>query len=388
MNPLLFIYRFNKSFLIRKSFQKKVLQLRSNSVSEILDSDIKYDLFITNNIGGGTASFTQNYLSKNKNCLVLKNVSYGKDWGYILYNPEKKQSYVNILKLDELKSFFKQDFINKIVLNTLVTNLKTFEILKSLEQVNKHIIVMVHDYYLICPNYTLFINNNFCRFTNCQNNNCLKYCNPFITPICSINKWRSNWERFLEKVQEIRCFSRSSREIVMKIYPNIPENKITVVPHSMDYCNLNNVNYQISPIHIGIIGAITSKQKGKVVVQNFLKYAKKHKILVTVIGTYNVFPKVKGKTISYTGTYDIQNIQKIVESERINAILFPSLWPETFSYLVSEEIKMGLPIVCFDYGAQAEKIRTYSKGIICDSTEPDKIYECVKKLFSLEKNYD
>lgn len=380
MNPLLFIYRINKSFFVKKKLKKNLQQLCTNSFSEILDPNIKYELFITNDIGGGTASFTQNYLSKNINCLVLKNVSYGKDWGYVLYNPQKKHSNFYIFRLDELLNFFKQDFIKSIIVNTLVTNLKAFEIINFLGQVNKPIIVMVHDYYLICPNYTLFINNNFCSFKNCQHGNCIKYCNSFTTPICSIVEWRSNWLKFLEKVQEIRCFSRSSREIVMKIYSSISENKITVVPHSMDYCKLRYVNYQIAPLHIGIIGAITSKPKGKVIVQNFLKYAKKNKILVSVIGSYNAIPKVKGKTINYTGSYDIQNIQKIVEAEKINAILFPSLWPETFSYLVSEEIKMGLPIVCFNYGAQAEKIKAYPRGIICESTEPSAIVECFKKL--------
>jgi len=28
---------------------------------------------------------------------------------------------------------------------------------------------------------------------------------------------------------------------------------------------------------------------------------------------------------------------------------------------------MDLPVICFDYGAQAEKIREYDKGIVCES---------------------
>ena len=30
---------------------------------------------------------------------------------------------------------------------------------------------------------------------------------------------------------------------------------------------------------------------------------------------------------------------------------------------------MDIPIVCFNYGAQAEKVRKYGKGTVCNSVE-------------------
>jgi glycosyltransferase involved in cell wall biosynthesis len=40
-------------------------------------------------------------------------------------------------------------------------------------------------------------------------------------------------------------------------------------------------------------------------------------------------------------------------------LFFASVWPETFSYVVGEMMALGLPIVAFDMGAPAERLRAY-----------------------------
>ena len=41
-----------------------------------------------------------------------------------------------------------------------------------------------------------------------------------------------------------------------------------------------------------------------------------------------------------------------------------------------------LHIVCFGYGAQAEKVSKYKNGIVCQSKNPKDIMECANKLLS------
>ena len=52
--------------------------------------------------------------------------------------------------------------------------------------------------------------------------------------------------------------------------------------------------------------------------------------------------------------------QGLIESHGVNMVLFPSIWPETFSYVVGELTHMAVPIVAFDLGAPAERLRTYA----------------------------
>ena len=48
--------------------------------------------------------------------------------------------------------------------------------------------------------------------------------------------------------------------------------------------------------------------------------------------------------------------------------LFPSIWPETFSYVLAELISLELPVVAFDLGAPGERLRAYPKARMCPET--------------------
>ena len=54
-------------------------------------------------------------------------------------------------------------------------------------------------------------------------------------------------------------------------------------------------------------------------------------------------------------------------------MLFPSIYPETFSYVVHELMAMDLPIAAFNIGAPAEKLRHYAHGLLLFSRQPEDI---------------
>lgn len=363
------------------------LKFKYKNFSEnVINKNEQYELFITNNIGGGVSAFTNNYILEKKNIIILKNITYGKDFFYIVENILTNEKF--ILRFKDVSNLVNHKSITQIVVNSLVTNLHTFEFLRLLKESNKKIIVMVHDYYILCPNYTLFINHSHCNFQYCSTSKCKKKVNPFLIPNYSINEWREHWECFLQCINELRCFSNSSKEFVLQIYKTINPEKISVVPHSMNYCNFSHIKYKTNEIHVGIIGAITSEEKGALVVQNFLEYVNKNHIATTVIGPIRIKKRLHSKYINYYGPYLQKQLQDIITTENINVILFPSVCAETFSYLISELMIMNLPIVCFNYGAQAEKIKLYSKGVICQSIDPITIHQSLNKALKMESNND
>jgi hypothetical protein len=67
-----------------------------------------------------------------------------------------------------------------------------------------------------------------------------------------------------------------------------------------------------------------------------------------------------------------------VEENSVTHVIFPSVWPETFSYLVSEIMKMELPFFCFDLGAQSEKVKNYAKGKVFEN--PQEMLNFIKTL--------
>jgi GT2 family glycosyltransferase/glycosyltransferase involved in cell wall biosynthesis len=58
-----------------------------------------------------------------------------------------------------------------------------------------------------------------------------------------------------------------------------------------------------------------------------------------------------------TGRFEDDEVADLLERERCNVVFFPSIAPETWSYALSHGLRSGLPIVAFEFGAVAERLR-------------------------------
>ena len=374
------IYRSIKYF--KKYFVCSYLfYFQKHTIRDIVFQDIKYELFITHDFDGGTLLYEQSYIRKSDNILVLRNISHGKDILFSIENPLlEKKVYI---KPDALPAFLKLQIFSLITVNSFVKNLSFESVINSIGDIykkdNTFIRYNVHDFHCICPNYTLINHNKFCNI-ECSRQTCI-FDSLFVKKNITLEKWRKIWGYFLSFTSEVVCFSQSSKELIVKVYPNVCE-RIKIMPHSMSYCKFSPVNITGLNFHVGIIGNITSQAKGLSVVRDFLKYASKNNIRISVIGKMRFWNRVYFSNITYFGSYKNEELQLIIEREQISIVLFPSICPETFSYLISELMVMNMPIFCFDIGAQAEKVKRYAKGYVCQSTDPKDI------LFFLKKQYN
>lgn len=157
---------------------------------------------------------------------------------------------------------------------------------------------------------------------------------------------------------------------------NFSQITINTLVHTTTIENIFNHVIEYTPIigierlslHLGIIGACNANIKGKSVAKKIIrKYG--DVIPISMVGSSYRYYRIKGKKVKYLGPYRQGELQNIIKDEKITLAIFPSLCPETFSYLISELIAMDIPIVCFNYGAQAEKVRKYGKGTVCNSVE-------------------
>ena len=77
-----------------------------------------------------------------------------------------------------------------------------------------------------------------------------------------------------------------------------------------------------------------------------------------------------------TGRYNVDDLPSIVKNYDIDLFFIPSIWPETFSYTTEEAIQMGMPVVTFDLGAPATRVREYSRGMVLNTDkDPNHILE-------------
>ena len=119
------------------------------------------------------------------------------------------------------------------------------------------------------------------------------------------------------------------------------------------------------PLVVGIVGQI-SEQKGACVVQDLVaRIDREHpEVRVVVIGTLDL--PVQSERLRVTGTYRHEDLVDLIEANGINLFFFPSICPETFSYVTEEMIRLAVPIVAFDLGAPGDRLRSYGNARLCD----------------------
>jgi GT2 family glycosyltransferase/glycosyltransferase involved in cell wall biosynthesis len=69
-----------------------------------------------------------------------------------------------------------------------------------------------------------------------------------------------------------------------------------------------------------------------------------------------------------TGKYEESEIADLLRREGPNVVFFPSITPESWCYTLSHGLRTGLPIVAFDLGAIAERLRAAARGRLLPMT--------------------
>jgi glycosyltransferase involved in cell wall biosynthesis len=164
----------------------------------------------------------------------------------------------------------------------------------------------------------------------------------------------------------VRCFSESTARLLVRAYPGLPRERLRVVPHELDFVpsRLPRVRRD-GELVIGVMGQI-SLQKGANVVRELVELIEggRYNARVVVIGTLDV--AMESHRLHVTGSYSREQLVDLVEAHGVNLFLFPSIWPETFSYVVSEMMALEMPVVAFDLGAPADRLRGYAKAKLCE----------------------
>ena len=223
-----------------------------------------------------------------------------------------------------------------------------------------------HEHYLICPTrHLLDPEHRYCgvpEVASCarclpDNPNCLD------VPLrkTNIGLWRRQWGQLLNGVSVVRVFSASSAKLVERVWPEYAD-KVRLQPHEM---NLTPVKTQTpkpeAPLHVGVIGQIAA-HKGAAEVAALARHIKEAGLAVHITIFGNLEQPAPASVVSQTGTYEPEALPALCVERGVNVFWFPSIWPETFSFVLHEMKAMGLPILAYDVGAQADALATHPKG--------------------------
>lgn len=265
-----------------------------------------------------------------------------------------------------------------IIYNTGVSFAKPEEIPQLLIQLklmtSARLRIFVHDFFLICPSHFLLdYEGSYCgipemdRCSQCLSRN--QYGFSTLYRERDMPKWRSLWGGLLVAADEIVTFSVNSSKLLRRAYPHIQESKISVIPHKVNYLSdrlpkITNINN----LCIGIVGQI-GFHKGSLFVQALAHEIKRRNVAVSIVVIGTVEVMCEPSVVRQTGPYRHDNLPELIEKSGANIFLFPSICPETFSYVAQELVEMKLPVACFNLGAPVERIMVYPKGMVLDSMD-------------------
>ena len=174
--------------------------------------------------------------------------------------------------------------------------------------------------------------------------------------------WRREWSNVISAADEIVAFSPSSKTLLSEAYPAASA-KTVVRPHVP-----RNLPGPIGPGGrcIGVLGGI-NLAKGGAVLERLARCSERP---IAVIGEMDGrfhLPPPHG----VHGRYEQQDIAALGRHYDIGLWLIPSICPETFSFATHEALATGLPVACFNMGAQAEAARAARNGHVLTSCPED-----------------
>lgn len=180
--------------------------------------------------------------------------------------------------------------------------------------------------------------------------------------------WQEAWGRLIAAADAVTVFSRDSHRMVLAAYPQA-RGTIRLRPHRL----LHPVPACPAPLAgrpvIGVLGNIGAPKGAAVVAGLSRKLAATGVADLVLLGqidpAFTLAPNAR-----LHGAYRREDIAALVARYGIDRWLIPSAWPETFSYTSHEALATGLPVWCFDLGAQGEAVRSAARETGLGGTIP------------------
>jgi GT2 family glycosyltransferase/glycosyltransferase involved in cell wall biosynthesis len=226
--------------------------------------------------------------------------------------------------------------------------------------------VYVHDYSWICPRLTLLGGDgHYCGeppVEHCEA--CVKDHGSMLSEAISVAALRQRSARLFAGAKHIFAPSEDCRTRLKRYFQDARITVRPLEPPAAVRSAPRTVGW--SHVRIGVIGAL-SQQKGYSVLLDCARHALTHALpLEFVLVGYSSDDKtlIDNGKIFVTGRYSDDELEDLLDCEDCDAFFFPSVTPETWCYTLTAALSRGAPVVAFDIGAIAERLRANGVGVL------------------------
>lgn len=252
-----------------------------------------------------------------------------------------------------------------------VTEVHTHSLVDYVPEAPRHLMAVVvalgarwevnlHDYKVICPRINLADENgHYCgEPSDTECNRCLVE-RGSVFNVSDIRTWRAMHEQVLMTANKVLVPNQDVADRLIRYFPQVT---IEVSPHEEN--RPEEIPVQMPDLKVGeklrvvVIGAI-SKLKGFDVLLACARNAQQDNLpLEFIVMGYSMNDRrLQEAGVRVTGKYQECEAANILDSLKPHTVWLPSLWPETYSYTLSIARRVRVPVVAFDIGAIASRLR-------------------------------
>jgi len=231
-----------------------------------------------------------------------------------------------------------------------------------------------HDMYLPCPTvYLIDSQGQYCNATT-DLITCSRCLGGQGMKGIDIGMWRQRYDRFLRGARKVWAPSEWARNTLRTYFPHVvvdlappigapPGQHAVANPH--DGLRLPDDDRR----SIGVLGAI-GPEKGARVIDAMVERirARGLPLRIVVIGYTDREQRFMSDdaVLAVHGHYRVADIDALLDHYRVRLLAFPTIWPETFGYTLSEAWIAGRPALVPPVGALAERVAQSGAGWIID----------------------
>ncbi|SEP92356.1 Glycosyltransferase, GT2 family [Solimonas aquatica] len=168
-------------------------------------------------------------------------------------------------------------------------------------------------------------------------------------------RWLSGARRVIAPSHDVaQRFARYAPKLAITVEPL--ERRIAIPPPP--------VRQRRGTTRVAILGAIGQHKGYHVLLACARDAARRRLDLEFVLIGFSVkdAPLLQTGKVFVTGKYHDGEVPGLLRREQPDLIWLPSVWPETWCYTLSHAMASGLPVVAFDIGAMAERLREHETG--------------------------